>query len=204
MTDDNDFNPDWVSRPGDTIADILEERCSPRLEFDQRMGYTPKHAKQLLRSRAPISTATAQKLASVLGTSACKAWIAREAQYRGRALQASQKPERKSERAWLRELPVKDMVEYDWLDRNLFNLDPAAACLRFFGVADIQAWRATYRNVLEMAAFRTSPTFKSTPGALAAWLHQGEVESRLVQCQVLGPKGVSESSIRNTASYSEA
>jgi hypothetical protein len=80
------------------------------------------------------------------------------------------------------------MVEYGWLDRDLFTADPAAACLRFFGVADIQAWRATYRNVLEMAAFRTSPTFKSLPGSLAAWLHQGEVESRSLECRPWDPK----------------
>ena len=187
MSDKKDFNPDWVSPPGDTIADILEERCYSQLEFAQRMGYTPKHANDLLRSRAPISLETARKLELVLGATA-DFWIARETQYRGNVAHAPGNVERKGEEAWLKELPVKDMLQSGWLPPDLFTANPAAACLRFFGVADVEAWRATYRNVLEMAAFRTSPTFRSHPGAVAAWLRQGEIEGMSLECKPWDPK----------------
>ena len=34
------FEPDWLSPPGDTIADVLEERGWSQAEFAQRIGYT--------------------------------------------------------------------------------------------------------------------------------------------------------------------
>src|SRR6266581_1053346 len=187
MSEKNAFNPDWVSPPGDTIADILEERSYSQLEFAQRMGFTPKHANELLRSRAPISPETARKLELVLGATA-EFWIARETQYRENTTSAPKTVDSRSHAAWLNELPVKDMLQYRWLSRAHFAANPTAACLRFFGVADIQAWRATYRNVLQMAAFRTSPTFRSQPGAVAAWLRQGEIESTSLQCKPWDPK----------------
>lgn len=74
------FEPDWLSPPGDTIADALEERGWSRVEFAQRIGYTPKHVNQLLRGKAPISEDTALRLERVLGSTA-RFWLQREAEY---------------------------------------------------------------------------------------------------------------------------
>ncbi|MFZ2422357.1 MAG: HigA family addiction module antitoxin [Anaerolineae bacterium] len=75
------FEPDWLSPPGDTIADVLEERGWSRVEFAQRIGYTPKHVNQLLRGKAPISEDTALRLERVLGSTA-RFWLQRETEYR--------------------------------------------------------------------------------------------------------------------------
>lgn len=182
MPNKKDFNPDWVSPPGDTIADILAERSCSRLEFAQRMGYTPKDINDLVASRRPISPETARKLELVLGASA-DFWVARDTQYRGSIVHARTEVELKGQEAWLKEIPIKDMLLYGWVNQALFESNPTAACLRFFGVADVQAWRDTYRNALEMAAFRTSPTFHSQPGAVAAWLRQGEIKSASMECK---------------------
>lgn len=37
------FTPDWVSPPGDTIADLLEERDWTQAQLADRLGYTKKH-----------------------------------------------------------------------------------------------------------------------------------------------------------------
>jgi len=182
MPDKKDFNPDWISPPGDTIADILVERACSHLEFARRMGFTARHVSELVTSRTPISQEIARRLELVLGASA-EFWIARETQYRGSIVQARTEVELKGQEAWLKELPVKDMLEFGWLSQAYFEATPIAACLRFFGVADVQAWRTTYRSVLETAAFRTSPTFRSQPGAIAAWLRQGEIESASLECK---------------------
>ena len=64
MAKDYDFRPDWVSAPGDTIADILEERNLSPAEFAQRMGYTPERANELLHGRAIISIETARQVSA--------------------------------------------------------------------------------------------------------------------------------------------
>ncbi len=77
------FSPDWVSPPGETIADLLEERNWPQAELAQRLGYTPKHLNQLIKGEVPLSEDAAMRLECVLGSSA-GFWLAREARYRGR------------------------------------------------------------------------------------------------------------------------
>ena len=62
--------PDWVSPPGETILDILEERGWSRSELAQRTGYTQKHIDQLIKGTASLTEETALKLEQVLGSTA--------------------------------------------------------------------------------------------------------------------------------------
>jgi HTH-type transcriptional regulator / antitoxin HigA len=57
------------------------------------------------------------------------------------------------------------------------------ACLDFFDVPDLDAWYARYSRPLEMAAFRTSASFDSQIGSVAAWLRKGEIESTSIECK---------------------
>lgn len=80
-TIENKFTPDWVSPPGETIADILEERKITRTEFANRMGLSKKTVNQLIKGKAEITIDTALQLELVLGTPA-RFWIKRERLYR--------------------------------------------------------------------------------------------------------------------------
>jgi HTH-type transcriptional regulator / antitoxin HigA len=37
------FSPNWVSPPGETISDLLEERDWTQVQLAERLGHTPKH-----------------------------------------------------------------------------------------------------------------------------------------------------------------
>jgi len=151
------------------------------------MGCTPKEVSKLLKGGARISAETAHKLELVLGATA-DFWMTREAQYRGTVIR-QEKMRSKDEEDWLKQLPIKDMRQRGWLDEKLFASDPLAACLHFFGVADLKAWHTTYGDILERAAFRTSRTLDSRPASVAAWLRQGEIESASINCKTWDPKG---------------
>ncbi|MBW4590438.1 helix-turn-helix domain-containing protein [Aetokthonos hydrillicola Thurmond2011] len=75
------FTPDWVSSPGDTIADLLEERNWTEVQLAQQLGYTTTYVNQLISGKALINEETALKLEQVLGSTAAF-WLNREAQYR--------------------------------------------------------------------------------------------------------------------------
>ena len=75
-----DFQPDWVSPPGDTIADLLKEKGWTHEELARRCGYTTEQVSHLINGTAPITEHTALKLEQVLGGSAYF-WMLREAQY---------------------------------------------------------------------------------------------------------------------------
>ncbi|MGB3217701.1 MAG: HigA family addiction module antitoxin [Anaerolineae bacterium] len=166
------FEPDWLSPPGDTIADVLEERGWSRVEFAQRIGYTPKHVNQLLRGKAPISEDTALRLERVLGSTA-RFWLQRETEYREALARRAEAVTLSSESSWLGELPLDDMIRFKWITDYRHN--PAAQvgeCLSFFGVASVAAWRERY--IAPLAAYRASKRYERQPGAVAAWLRQGE------------------------------
>ncbi len=75
------FTPDWISPPGDTIADLLEERNWTQAQLADRMGYSTKHISDMIHGKVPITEETALKLETVLG-STVGFWLSREAQYR--------------------------------------------------------------------------------------------------------------------------
>ncbi len=69
---------DWISPPGRTIEELLEERNWTQAQLADRLGVSRKHVSEL---KAAISKASAIKLARVLG-STIGFWLSREAGYR--------------------------------------------------------------------------------------------------------------------------
>lgn len=183
MNKNNEFRPDWVSVPGDTIADILEERSLPQAEFARLIGHTLPQTHGLLEGREPITNDLATKLEEVLGASATF-WINREAQYRQDVARLRGRDSSTARADWLNELPIKDMIKFGWMSPASASLEAKeTACLGFFDVPNVSAWRDAYRAALEMAAFRTSTSFDSHPGAVAAWLRQGAIEASSIACK---------------------
>jgi HTH-type transcriptional regulator / antitoxin HigA len=170
------FLPNWASPPGDTIRDILGERLISVPEFARLTNITPAQAIDLLEGRSTISVALARSLAQALGAS-IEFWMTRDLHYR-------EDSERlySAESQWLREIPVRDMARFGWLGKAPKPPEEAAACLAFFGQPSVAAWRAAYAGLNHMAAFRTSPSFDSAPGSVAAWLRKGEIEAARVEC----------------------
>lgn len=80
-----EFAPDWISAPGETVADLLEERGWSQADFATRTGFTKKHVYLLLQGKAVISEDTALRLERVLSSSA-RFWMSLETQYREQLL----------------------------------------------------------------------------------------------------------------------
>ena len=75
------FRPDWVSPPGDTILSILEERRITRDKFAKAMGLNRFNADNLIDSNIEITADLAELLSKVLGSTP-KFWMKREIKYR--------------------------------------------------------------------------------------------------------------------------
>lgn len=179
MTDSTNFAPDWVSPPGDTIADLLEERGWTHNELAERIGFTPKHVNALLKGTATISPDAAERLSRVLGSTP-DFWLVREAHYQAAMERRSAAKSLATEAEWLREIPLTWMQRQGWVEAGSSVSERVEACLRYFGVATVDAWRATYEAPL--TAFRASPKFEKKIGAVASWLRRGEREATDVSC----------------------
>jgi len=165
------FSPDWVSPPGDTILDLLEERGWKQTEFAERIGFTTKHVSHLINGKSTLTEDAAIKLERVLGSTA-RFWMSREVQYREALARESSLEALEADVDWLKELPVAKMINFGWVDKYQKKTEQVSELLKFFSVASVDAWRAQYAEPL--AAFRASEKQPKTPGAVAAWLRQGE------------------------------
>lgn len=74
---------DWVSPPGDTILDLIEERDCDPIELAQRLGFSDKQFNQLIKGKISLTNDTALLLENVLGSTA-NFWLNREMKYRYR------------------------------------------------------------------------------------------------------------------------
>lgn len=178
MTDGKeDFAPDWISPPGDTILDLLEERDWSQAEFAKRMGYSTKHISLLITGKAPITLDTALKLERVLDGSA-RFWMNREAQYRENLIRHHESEKLKEWTPWIDELPIKALMESNLIEKIRLskNNKPIIVknMLRFFSVASPEEWKVHYKGMA--VAFR-SVNKEHDIGAISAWLRLGEIET---------------------------
>jgi addiction module HigA family antidote len=81
-TTENTYAPDFVSPPGETLAEILKKRKITRTEFASRMKLPKKTINQLIKGKAEITVRTAYKIELALGVPSARFWIERERLYR--------------------------------------------------------------------------------------------------------------------------
>ena len=144
------FRPDWVSPPGETIADILRERNVSVDDFARQISHTTEQTADLLTGRLAITIALARRLKQVLGGSV-QFWMSRDFQYREPKTRAKISSD---ERDWLQALPVADMVRFGWLSPARSPSERLSACLTFFRVPNVGAWHRNYATLERKFSFR--------------------------------------------------
>lgn len=115
-------------------------------------------------------------------------WARLEWRYRQDLERLRQEAARAVRLNWLDEVPVNDLIGWGAARCVSDRVSLAVSLLQYFGVPSVDAWRSTYREALHPVAFRTSPTFPSQPGALAAWLRQGELAASSIRCGPWDPE----------------
>lgn len=177
------FTPDWVSPPGDTILDLMEERGWSQAELAGRLGYSEKHVSLLVNGKAPLTEEAAIRLKSVLGASV-GFWLRREAAYRERQAELDARKLHAGMVGWLDRLPVRDLMNLGFIEKRRIDEKSkpglVADLLAFFGVASSEQWRQRYEKM--EVSFRRSRQDQSDVGAISAWLRLGE---RLAEKQSL-------------------
>lgn len=171
-----DFKPDWTSAPGETIIDILDERGLTVQTLARSMSTRTEYIHQLIGGEVPITYSIACHLQAILGSTA-EFWLTRENQYREgiRILE---------EESWLKDIPLNDMIKFGWIKRKENQLQE---CLTFFNTPTIRVWREKYSHELVITSFRTSSSLHPQVGSVAAWLQQGEIMGKKIQCNPWNP-----------------
>ncbi|NQV15378.1 ImmA/IrrE family metallo-endopeptidase [bacterium] len=176
MHNDNGFQPNWASAPGDTINDILSKKNVNLNDFASQLGQSISSTQALLEGRVAMTMTTARQLEDILGPSV-EFWMSRDDKFRKNAYRISG-----ADQQWLSRLPLRDMIKWEWIPQNLLPSEEFSSCLSFFDISSIEEWDKKYSTILTKAAFKTSNTYDSIFAPTVTWLRQGEILSNDLKC----------------------
>ena len=157
--------------PGDVLEEELEVRGMTQKELAARLGRPPQAVNEIIKGKKAITPDTAIGLEKVLGIEA-KFWTGLEADYRMVLARNREREALSANLDYLKEYPIKEMVKRGWMDAGRDKVGNLKALLNFLGVAtpEPKAYHAA-------VGFRITESAQQnfSPGALAAWLRQGEI-----------------------------
>ncbi len=174
----NQYKPDSVSPPGETLLETLETIGMSQAELAERTGRPLKTINEIINGKTAITPETALQLERVLGIPA-RFWSNRERHYREFLARAKEEEQLQPQVGWLDQVPLKEMVELGWIQKFDEIVEQLREVLQFFGVVSPEQWCELWWN--PRAAFRQSAAFQADPGAVAAWLRKGEIEAQQVE-----------------------
>lgn len=185
----NQYAPDYVSHPGETLEEILEERQMSQAELAERMGRPKKTINEIIKGNVAITPDTALQLERVLGTSA-SFWNNRECLYRETLAKQAERERLQKELDWLKNFPTSDMVKKGWIKLYQDKVEQLRELLSFFGVASPEQWEEIWQ--CDLTYFRQSAVFETNFQEITAWLRQGEIQAAEIICSPYNAKGFKE------------
>jgi len=172
----NQYLPDEVSPPGETLLEVLEERGISQADLAERTGRPRKTINEIVKGKTSITPETALQLERVLGVPA-HFWNSRESAYREFIARRDERFRLEAQLTWVDHFPVREMIRRGFIpDRRPSKLGLLEALLDFFGIASPDQWQAVWQG----AAFRKSR--RSNEYALSAWLRVGQMLGERAAC----------------------
>jgi addiction module HigA family antidote len=175
MVKREEYAPDYVSPPGATLRDLLDERGLSQAELATRMGRPKKTISEIVNGKAAVTTETALQLELVLGVPA-RFWNTREQHYRECLARREQAETLSQLMDWARRFPLKELAAMGYLPNVSRPHERVRSLLAFLGVTSPDQWTQVFHQ--QQVAFRRSTSFEADPYALAAWLRAGELEAQ--------------------------
>lgn len=173
------FRPDYALPPGSTLRESLDEQGMSQADLASRTGLAEKTVSQIVNGIAPITYETADRLEMATGIPA-GFWNRREATYREALARADETQKLEASVDWLKEIPVKVLIERHFVQEVADRAGQVREVLRFFGVSSVEAWQNLWMPPL--ALYRGAGPQHKKPGYLAAWLRMGEIGAQRVRC----------------------
>ena len=175
------YEPDYISPPGETLEDVLDDRGMTQAELAERTGLARKTVNEIIKGKAPISPDTALHLERVFDIPA-RFWTSREQQFRGALARLEERERLQQCLDWLNAFPINKMAEMGWIEKPSDKVDQLRELLGFFGVASPEQWKAVWLDPDVKVAFRKSLKFTSEPQHVSAWLRYGDIAARELDC----------------------
>ncbi len=174
----NEYRPDLVLPPGDTLLETIEAMGMTQAQLALRMGVTEKHINEIIKGKASLTEDTALKLERVLGINA-SFWRNLEHMYRRYLAETKERKSLAEKQSCLEKFPVSTMIKLGWIKKSQDPVGQLSELLSFFRVASWESWENIW---IKHASFRQTSAFRANPNAVAAWLRRGEILADSLEC----------------------
>lgn len=170
------FAPDYAAHPGEYLAEVLETRSIKRKDFAERCGISEKTVSLIIHGKAPVEPETAIQFERVLRISS-SIWNNMQANFRLHQASKADRDRLRNKTEWARRFPLRELRKRGFI--GTINGNAAEELLTFFGVGSVEAWNETYQRIV--VNYRHSPSFRSAPESVAAWLRIGELMAESIE-----------------------
>ena len=173
FTERNQFMPDWVPCPGETLQELIDGLDWSQAELSRRMMRSSKFINELIQGKVSLKEETAIQLERVLGVRA-GFWLALETEYQLFQAQLKEKTKLLVLKEWADEFPFAQMASLGWIEDKSDVAEKVQALLKFFGIATPDAWDSQWQKEKLCASFRAA-SYTVKVKSVAAWLRQGQL-----------------------------
>ena len=159
---------DLIIHPGETIADVLEDRGITQAELASRAGVSPAYVSNVIAGKKGISANFAMGLEYALGVPK-SFWLNLQANYEAELLEVNEEQTITDEERKVRE-DLKDIVKYLRKQGKMLigeNKDESILSLRkVLQISDI----TNLKEMIPTGAFRMAGNAAVNPNVLGAWI----------------------------------
>jgi HTH-type transcriptional regulator/antitoxin HigA len=170
------YNPKTISHPGRILKEKLDELNLTQKEFAQRSDKPEKTISQIINGESSITSDMAVIFENVTKIP-YHFWMNYQGKYD--ELKAREREEEKLSQSieWLKNFPIREMQKMGWVHKQTTQIEKLKELLKFFGVANQDAWEKYYIRGKLQVAYRISKKINKDKFAVSAWLRKGEIDA---------------------------
>ncbi|WP_343700144.1 HigA family addiction module antitoxin [Chitinophaga sp.] len=176
MAKQNQYYPQSVPHPGETLVEKLEEMGMGPKEFALRTGKPEKTIIAILKGDSSITPDMAVQFENVTKIPA-NFWMNYQRGYDEYIAREKRQTVIQEAVGWAKQFPLSDMIKKGWLPPVTTIQEKTMEMLAFFGFSNHKAWVDYYFNQQLKVAFRISLAQTNEPYAISAWLRKGELQA---------------------------
>ena len=168
MAKQNQYYPQSVPHPGETLVEKLEEMEMGPKEFALRTGKPEKTITAILKGDSSITPDMAVQFENVTKIPA-NFWMNHQRGYDEYIAREKRQAVIEQSVAWAKKFPLAEMIKKEWLPQAATIQEKTMAMLAFFGFSNHTAWEDYYFKQQLKVAFRISLANTNEPYAISAW-----------------------------------
>ncbi|RLD84776.1 MAG: XRE family transcriptional regulator [Bacteroidetes bacterium] len=176
----NEYYPQEVLHPCETLNEKLEEMRMSRKEFALRTGKPEKTIVAVLKGESSVTPEMAVMFENITKIPA-HFWLNKQARFNEYKARLNRKHDIEKAEEWTRSFPYSEMAKSNWVPSTRKIEEKTINLFEYFAVSTHKAWEKLYmESELKVAAY-ASLKHTHEPHAISSWLRQGELQAEQIQ-----------------------